>query len=348
MDKQGKIHRHSKEKLAVYREYLLAYLLVMIHSPKWNIITIIDLFAGMGVSKNEDTGSALIAAKVIDGFRKNPKSGKVLQLFLNEFDPENHSKLKENLSQYDFPKITNQSANDFVGGLFAHGHLSQHKAAGSHSLLFIDPHGYTQLSPENLNKVFASAQTDIMIFVPTNAIYRFAGREGGPASRFLLDFGITEPSHDLAEFAEKMKDKIQEKANTCFVYSYGLKNKNARNSLFHLFFVTKHILGARKFLEAKTKIKEKLRGQLALFDPDEPKKESGVRTFLSQERSNAELYVEIITMGYLPKEMTAILKSMEKSGELEVRGDNRQKGAFYLKEKSEKTIHMRIINHERN
>ena len=349
MDTSNQIQLHSEEKLSVYEEYLRRYLSVLTNQPYYQTINIIDLFAGMGVSENNKEGSALVAAKLIKDIyeRKDAARKQKVKFFLNEKSLENYEKLKEALSEYDFPEITNKSANDFITALFDNGRLSPANIRNSRSLLFIDPHGYTQLSQNNLDKILQPKEIEILLFVPTNSIYRFKGTEGNPARKFVLNFGVEESIlnniKDIDSFAEELKKKLMNKASTDFVYSYKIENKNVSNSLFHLFFVTKHIKGAEKFLEAKSKIKESLQRQLTFLDPEEPKRTDSLKLVLSKETTNEDLYFEIIKAGYLAKEIKPILKEMESTGVLNIQVDfKRRKGAYYLKEKPDKTIFLRI------
>ena len=336
------IHEHSEEKLSVYREYLDSYLSVLTNQRHLTTINIIDLFAGLGVSKNQKKGGAMVAVEVINEHRgKN-----TVNFYLNEKDTEKYETLKENLSQYDYPVITNESADDFVKQLFETGCLSPSNIRKSRSLLFIDPYGYTQLSLENLTKILQQPEIEVLIFVPVNSIYRFKDVDSNPARCFVLDLGIEELILDdiqnMDSFVNKLTDILKEKAYTEFGYSYELKNKNAPNSLFYMFFITKHIKGAEKFLEAKNKIKKDLKNQLTLFDVEYPQRKADLQEMLINEKTNIELHATIIKKGYLAKEINPILREMEDSGSLKIQADfNRKKGSYYLNQKRDKTIHLK-------
>ena len=66
MDKKGIIHEHSKIKLELYRLYLEGYLSVLLSTSFFERIVISDVFAGCGVAKNEEKGSAIISAETIE------------------------------------------------------------------------------------------------------------------------------------------------------------------------------------------------------------------------------------------------------------------------------------------
>lgn len=346
MDKHDEMQQHSIEKLRVYREYLLRYLLVLTKVPAYKVINIIDLFAGIGVSENKKRGSAPIAAGVISGFRKKTHGKKTIRFFANEKYRVRHAKLKKSLEQYDFAEITNKTADDFVGEAFAHGCLSQRQAKVSRTLLYIDPYGYTQLSQTNLAKILIEKQIEVLMFIPTFSIYRFKNKQRAgrlnSARQFLADLGMSEPTiNDIKIFDDlvaKLVQALREKARTRFVYSYELPHK--KSNRYHLFFVTKNVAGARKFLEAKNEIRK---GQLTLFDGTGREVEV-VREVLSREITNKKLYVEMIERGYLPRAVNPVLRSLEKKDILKVRPHpERQKGGYYLDNNPKTpTIHMRI------
>ena len=342
MNKENIIHEHSEEKLSVYREYLDSYLSVLANQSYYVTINVIDLFAGPGISSNQKKGSAMVAVEVIDNHREK----NTVNFYLNEKDAEKYKTLKENLSQYDYPVITNKSADDFVEQLFIDGCLSPSNVRKSHSLLFIDPHGYTQLSIGNLTKILQQPKIEVLIFVPVYSIYRFITAEGNPARRFVLDLGIEKSIlsgiKNMDSCVNRLTHIFKEKANTEFGYSYELRNKNATNSSFHMFFITRNITGAEKFLEAKNKIKNNLKNQLTIFDVEEPQRRTDLQEMLLKGTTNTNLHATIIKKGYLPKEITPILKEMERNGKLQVRADSsRKKGAYYLNQKGDKTIYLK-------
>jgi three-Cys-motif partner protein len=76
MDRKGFIQEHSKIKLELYRLYLERYLSVLLATPLFEKIVVSDVFAGCGVSRNEEKGSALIAAEAIEKINCRTQSQK--------------------------------------------------------------------------------------------------------------------------------------------------------------------------------------------------------------------------------------------------------------------------------
>lgn len=333
---------HTKEKLWVYREYLKNYLSVMSRTGRQKIF-VWEPFAGMGLDENKEMGSALIAARMIKAFREG-KHRKNIQLFLNELDKKEYEELKQAVSKYEsFVHVFNSKAQDFLSAV--HTSLEKfHKDV--HNLFFIDPYGYTQYSQDNLRQLLTQRNSEYLIFIPTNHIYRFKKTENNPARKFVLDLGVKESVlkniNTIDSFAEELTEKLKELADAEFGYNYKLENKEVNSSIFHLFFVTRHITGAVKFLEAKNLVRKKLESQLTLFDAKEPEILSALEEILCQERTNEELFVEIIKKGHLPKEVNPILRKLELRGDVEVASNvKRPKGAFYLNRKPDKIINIR-------
>ena len=328
-------NKHTREKLQIYRIYLESYLSVLCNT-KCKSISVYEPFAGEGLYENNEIGSALIAIDIIRKFIKKKK----IRLFLNELDKKKFRKLKESISDCEFVDAYNMLAENFLSKIISNNRKD------IYNLFFIDPCGYTQYSHENLDKLLDLENTDYLIFMPTTHIYRFMKEKDNPAARFVLDIGIEESTikniNNIDSFAEELADKLKEKAATPFVYYCKLCNNRAHNSLFHLFFVTKHITGAEKFLEVKDKVKNNAKIQLTIFDEEKSQIENDLKKNLSEKISNKNLYIEIIKKGYLPKYINPILKEWENIGKLEVNADNnRRKGAFYLKENPKKTIFIR-------
>ena len=219
-----------------------------------------------------------------------------------------------------------------------------------HNLFFIDPHGYKSYSSKNLQRVLNLKDTDCLIFIPTNHIYRFSKKEDSPAQNFAIKLGISKESllkiTTSNQFSEQIKEILKQKSNTNFVYSYKLTNQKASNSSYHLFFITKNIVGARKYLESSEKIKEQTAEKQGLFFKLEDYEKDAnsfsiykvIKKFLKTPKTNKELYKKGIEEGILPKKLRKILKDFEKQGYLnihELTCKKRGIGAFYLNMKED-------------
>ena len=193
MDKKGFIQEHSKIKLELYRLYLERYLSVLLTTPFFERIIISDVFAGCGVAQNEEKGSALIAAETIETIKadRNPRNKDII-LNLNDANQANCLALQKHLQNRPFVHITNQDADKYI--------QSWEATPSSHNLFFIDPHGYTQVSIDNLKRLFTTERSDFLIFVPIYHLFRFKevdATQTKPVSDFLKALGISDD--DLAK-----------------------------------------------------------------------------------------------------------------------------------------------------
>ena len=347
VDRFDNRREHTQIKLELYRLYLAGYLSVLSRVQNVNIF---DIFAGRGKDENEQKGSALIAAEAIDranGSRRASRLRKIA-LKLNDADRKNTESLSENLKDYrDFISIENVSANEYIE---THLRVSDN----ANNLFFIDPFGYSQISKDNFDKLFSISKSDFLIFIPLSAIYRFLGtndqnaRRYQPIAQFLQDMGISNHEAEQAaraeEFADIIKDAIQKRANAEYVYSHILESKGGPNK-YCLYFICRHISGAKKFLEARDKHQRNSpQGYFGFTNPS-------IKEYIEFDKKydNVELYKIGIQKGILPKYITPELKQMEKDGDIEVfniSGEKRKQGVFYISDtsfkKEEKRISIRL------
>jgi three-Cys-motif partner protein len=333
MNKRGNIEKHSKLKLNIYKKYLETYLSIMGKVNFFESIFIVEPFAGKGIADNGEKGSALIAKEVISSIKDDyEKEKKSVFLRLNEKEKKSCDKLKENLG-LPLPDISvsNGDANKFIVNT-----LEETKDKQDHKFFFIDPWGYTQLKEETYQKIFKAEHLDLLIFIPIYSIYRFLRKKEDaeqlkPIADFLRDIGINEADFEkkdakkplnLIGFANEIKRALSKKAYSEYVYYKMLKNQHA------LFFMSKNILGAEKFLEVLDRINEK-----DLFE-DEPFIKAFIKAIRNKkELTNCELYKYGILNSLLPKKVRIVLKELEANNKINVMpvGDckNRRKGNFY-------------------
>ena len=329
MNKKGNIEKHSKIKLDIYKKYLEVYLSIMINVPNYDNIFIVEPFAGKGISDNGENGSALIAKNVIKSI--NNDSGKNIHLFLN--DVKYQQDLVKNLQSDKKNDIScsNKDANEFITYVLSQNNNNKR----THCLLFIDPWGYTQLKRETYQKIFTAKRLDFLIFIPFYNIYRFLGKGtklklSKPIANFLSDMDINEENAKKCSNAENFLNEIKKafikKAGTKFVYHEVLENEEFNNR-YALFFLTKHIRGAEKFLEVLDRI-ESQKAQKYLFLFQEPI----FIDHISQKKTltNCELYEQGILDSLLPKDIRAILERLENDNKIDVTPKPRKKGTFYI------------------
>jgi three-Cys-motif partner protein len=376
MDKRGIIQEHSKIKLELYRLYLERYLSVLLSTPFFNNIEVSDIFAGSGISQNEEKGSAILAAETIASVMKeHNQHGKQVKLNLNDSNLKNCTSLREHLKAYDFVIVTCTDANQCIQ-LWDPDRNTQ-------NLFFIDPHGYTQVSTANLKRLFTTPKCDFLIFIPINHIYRFLnpsdipsdqedsgilpelGLEGSksqveannyyePIKNFLAGLGVEQADARAASSVEKFSELIvaalQRISGSEYVYCQMIQNQENSNK-YGLYFISKHVLGAEKFLDAQGQLKKKLHesSQQQAFDfVSQPESDSILR-FVKFDHAydNVALYLLSIRSGILPAELNKELIRLEQNGKIQVTdfpgaSAKRRGKSFYINYEYQKKSDRRI------
>ncbi len=327
MDTKNIINPHSKEKLKVYEEYLKQYLPVMINSPFIDNVRIIEPFAGKGIDNMGNKGSALLAKDIILSFAEK-KNYKKIKLYLNDKKEEHYKSLCEKVNSSDFQvEIFNKDADLFITDIL------KNIKNNTHSFIFIDPYGYTQIKNSTYDLLFSFFGIDILIFIPTSFIYRFLKsdekkNEYKPIANFLNDFGIDEKIarilNNINDFSEEIIKGIKNKSKAKFVYKKQIKCENGAN-IYHLFFVSKHIYGADKYLEAIWKI-EKDNPDLFTFTGElDDLDKSFENEILRTERNNCELYELGIELGFRSSRQQEILRYLEDRRKIRIENMGYQK-----------------------
>ena len=323
MDKKGFIQEHSKIKLELYRLYLERYLSVLLATPFFERIVVSDVFAGCGVSQNEERGSALIAAETIEKIKaeRNPRNKDII-LNLNDVNQANCLALQKHLQKRPFVRITNQDADQYI--------QSWEAITGSHNLFFIDPHGYTQVSIDNLKRLFSTERSDFLIFVPIYHIFRFLPKEVDvaqtkPVADFLKALGISDgdiaKADDVEKFADLIVEALRKISVSQWVYKQIIENR-VYNSRYCLFFITHHIRGAEKFLEAQHELEKEIKAseRQGSFDFVADLYRKSIIDFIEYGKpyDNVVLYELGIKSGLLPRDINQELTKFEQAGEIEV------------------------------
>ena len=322
---------HTKEKLLVYRKCLINCLSVLTMRKGLNKITVCEPFAGSGRAGPKLKGSASHAVEVIDGFLKRDDCKCQIELLLNDLDSDSYLALCKKFSKRHFVSVTNICADDFINNTLE-------KSKVQRGMFFIDPYGYTQVNRATLDKLF-EFRVDIIIFVPTHHIYRFAGKgkkpdELHPVSQFLSECGIDSSSFDSVEkLEEALVCNFKQRAKTDYVFDYALRSQGDKFSHHCLFFITKNIVGAEKFLEGMKKVRQDKNLQQVIPGVGESEKRRIILKCLTEEVNNRALYELLVKERLLSPDANPILRELEKGGIIsvkEVSEGSRSKNAFYL------------------
>jgi hypothetical protein len=163
-----------------------------------------------------------------------------------------------------------------------------------------------------------------------------------PITKFLNGLGIEQTAaysaNSVDSFADVIVDALREISGAKYVYCRMIQNKE-HNSKYSLFFISHHVLGAEKFLDAQSELKTKIEGpsQQQTFDfISKPELES-ILNFIDYDHpyDNVTLYEQGVKWGIRPTELKDQLKHLEKNNKnkiviKELPGKRRNRGGLYI------------------
>jgi len=241
-------------KLEIFEKYFEEWLPTFLMSNFNKPIQVFDLFAGIGYDKIGQEGSPIRILKIINKYRNIIESnGKKVCVYLNDNNPSKYDALSLNtqtkLNEFALTslvqiKVTNLT---FVECL----KLYHNELTKGCNLLFIDQNGFKEVNEEIFQHLIKLEITEFIFFISSNHIRRFSN---------MPEVQKVHPKFDF----EKIKTTSRKKVHNvvCVEYkkyvpkgidSYGLCPfsiiKRDNNNVYGLIFVSKHILGADKFLD---------------------------------------------------------------------------------------------------
>lgn len=354
-DTKDNILEHSKAKLDFYKNYLIKYLMILLSDPYTDEINIYDVFCGIGIYEDGNHGSPIIAIKIIkDLLQKFPQ--KNVNLFINDIDKykvdfvskhiddnyKNICKLNSyNLDATEMLKIVNQSI-----------YKSKKETK---NLVFIDPYGYKEIYKNDILKIMDSNKSEIIIFLPIAQMYRFSNaaltdEENNSyrhLRRFIKDFfDVTHPIHDenldnQFQYIEYIKEAFSFD-DKYYSASYRIQRDN--KNYYSLFFITSHLYGLDRIIETKWKLDsncgegfKKLKEEHLfsnIFEETDKencleKLESSLKEYLVEYRTNNEIYKFSLKIGFLPKQVSEVLKNLKDRNVL-IFDDENKNNYFYI------------------
>ncbi|MGR3177975.1 MAG: three-Cys-motif partner protein TcmP [Candidatus Anammoxibacter sp.] len=358
--------KHSKAKVDLYTNYLSVYLNILSRARFLDKIHIYDLMCGEGIYLDNSKGSPIVALeKIKDHYFSNNKTCPNLEIWFNDRDKseiEKHKykidRVKEYCSKIFTPPNVNikytkkdysKIYNEVLNGINA---LKDERL-----LLFIDLYGYKEIKPEHLKNFLKGGKTELILFLPTSPMYRFANKSlsedefpgGCHLKEFLLSLfkQETESYNSIEEFINQLKVsfRLYLKEQKIFVDTFTIERD--RQNVYCLFFFTPHIKGFEAMLDTKWKIDEqqgkgfKLSAKQLLFSEVQitnyPEK---LEQYILQTnfRTNGEIYSFGLDNGFLPKHTGEVFKEWQKSKEkfkiyLED-GQDARKNSFYISYKN--------------
>lgn len=351
-DSQVNMYEHSEVKVQLLKLYLERYLNILNLSPYTSDVNVYDLFCSEGIYENGGKGSPIcileIIKKIYDDNLAQGKNGKFNCLF-NDYDVEKINKLKEsinNLKLHD-PKTGGLRYGESEYKIILTEVITEiNKFRTEKGFIFIDPYGYKDIQVKDIKELLKSKKTEVLLFLPTQFMFRFE-KNGTPQClkdfiEELLPAAEWPTSSTGLAFIETLKEALRKSiGDEYFVDSFIITRD--KNQFFCLFFFTSHIYGFDRMLDAKWQIdEEEGRGwnyeDNSLFSqsvktPNTIKYERNLKNFLTDFKSNADLYRFTLHHGHLPKHANQILAQLQTDGHLAAvlkDGKAARKGSFYI------------------
>ncbi|MFN8365798.1 MAG: three-Cys-motif partner protein TcmP [Candidatus Kapaibacterium sp.] len=355
MSKIGKFYsdlpEHSQVKVRLLTLYLTKYINTIANDRYTRSIHIYDLFCGEGIYANGAKGSPLmildVVTQIIETYTENGVEIPHIYLVFNDKDKRKTDKLKSIIESMDFNigryctiKIISQDYTELVPSIVKQiNQFSNEKA-----FVFIDPNGYSEISCRDLQNMLNTNKSEVLLFLPTQHMYRFS-KKGTPQSLIrlldeLIDIEQWKISTSAYDFIQQLTNALRTFLGTRYFVDTFTIEKDPQ-TMYCLFFFSSHIRGFEKMLEAKWEIdSEQGRGysyekSIGLFaslkiDPLADKLQLWLKECV---RHNGEVYEFGLQHGFLPKHVNEVLTDWQEHGLIEVRtedGKAVRKKAFYI------------------
>lgn len=367
---QINLYDHSEIKVRLLKLYLERYLSIIGLSSYFKDVHIYDMFCGEGKYDDGGEGSPIVILKTISEILNDEITGHQISskfnCLFNDINSTKTEKLSKVILQEELhnPNMGNlEISNLDYKELINVVKEKVRTLKNDKCFTFIDPYGYKEISVSDIEQLLLGNKTEVLLFLPTHFMYRFSTKGTPESLKKFIDELI--PNDKLPQegggigFIESLKDAFRKKlGNQHFVDSFIISRDI--NQFFCLFFFTSHIYGFHKMLESKWKIDEdEGRGWAQskeipdLFSQTERRPvtyqlEKKLKDFLSQSKSNGEVYEFVLRQGHLPLHANELLKNWQDSI-LEVvlpDGNKARKSSFYLNyndyDKNPKRVFMKI------
>ena len=352
-------------KLAIFRKYTRLWLPTFLtepahgRGPSFNRVNIFDFFAGPGRDVKGRKGSPLIIRDELKAFcesRDNVKSDAVaVHLYFNDDKKGKVEQLRRNLESNACPKTccdTRLAARPFSEAL--EYYLPEIQKRRSANLVVMDQCGIKQVTPEVVNTLAKCAATDILFFVSSGFIRRFAEETSFKSRIRISSEELSTSPHRLIhrQICEYFRSEIAPDT-TYYLAPFSLKKPGG--NIYGVIFGSRILLGLEKFLkvcwdldsttgEANYDIDDDRIApqQKSLFvEMDVPTKLDRFNQDLEESliagtlTSNRDVYRFTLQQGCLPKHAKEHLRRLQDSGRLTVIDrqtsmPTNRKGVFYV------------------
>jgi len=338
-DVKTNVMPHTQAKLDLLGGYLEHYLRVLNQADFCKQINLFDIYCGTGIYDDGKKGSPLLILECIRKIRAEKVGNKnistPISFWVNDYDSQKIENVKKNINIQDIKNFNiefyNKDANEMFDILAAR--LSKFPK-DYRNLIFIDPYGYSNINKEKFVNLLNNKCTEIVLFLPVMQMYRFTEtafrNEDKPQyealRNFTTSFGNIK-TDTIFDYIHSIKEALSIN-HSYFTCSYYIDR--GKGSYYALFFISSHIYGLEKMLEAKWKLdpvkgkgfnQNKNSMQMSMFD-DEFNKidhlrqisylENVIYQSIKQNRviTNIELYELTLRNEFLPKHANKALNNL--------------------------------------
>lgn len=323
------------DKLQIFEDYFKEWLPVFLalKDPIWKEIQIFDLFAGEGKDSNGVYGSPMRILSILNDNKALILASNIkIRVIINEFKQKKYSVLLSNLKSIEDSSLYELKCyNDDFNVIFNKYYNSMR---GTANFLFLDQNGIKQITNEVFLKLISLFQTDILFFISSSYIKRFAENEEFKKYLKLTrqDFEGKSYFHIHRIILSYYRSLIPN-SKKYYLAPFSIKKPTG---IYGLIFGSNHTYGLEKFLNVCWK-HDKLTGE-ANFDIDNekidlnkpslfeafniPTKKQVFERDITEKiisgklRSDVEVYLFALDEGFLPRDCNKILKNLKESGKI--------------------------------
>lgn len=351
IDTQKVMLDHSEAKVQLLGKYLDRYLSIISNDGFTKKIDVFDLFCGEGLYENGGRGSPLVILESIKKlyYINKAKTGRStpINLFLNDIKKWKTDKVEGlvkskglHIDDYGGLRFTNKDYKQIVPKLADYAN----KLKDEKAFIFIDPYGYKEIRASEIKSLLSSKKTEVLLFLPTQFMYRFDER-GTPQSLIellddLVQYSSWKSTDSVFKFIDQFKNGFKQNLGQEFFVDTFTIQKD-KNTVFCLFFFSSHIRGFEKMLEAKWEMdtsqgkgwKYERSGDLFASHKTNPLEEDLLNLLVNKSLNNKEIYSFTLHKGFLPKHVVEILGQLQVDNRITVtylNGDKARKSSFYI------------------
>lgn len=325
-------------KLEIFQKYFETWLPTFVEGKINKPIQVFDLFAGSGYDNNGVPGSPIRTLEVVNEHRRIlVGKKKLVSIFLNDSDESKVEQLQKNVdSRVKELSLQSLVKMKYSSLTFRECLMAEYRKELENgcNLIFIDQNGFKEVDEQVFQFLINLDTTEFMFFISSTYVQRFA--EGPEVKKY-------HPKFDSAKIINAPRKKVHNVVSTEFekyvpphIDSYAVIPfsimKDDRTNVYGLIFVTRHILGADKFLQtvweknaingnANFDIEEEQRNrQGELFDANKLTKIEGFQSELRRSimsgavKNNSDAYYYTLNQGHISKHASDEIKRMEKEG----------------------------------